>query len=507
MNEALYARKGFSVQFFVLVILTIFLAFYNLAGYPAFTALDEGFRLYFIRDVVQHRRWAILTQEGFQAYWRDSTGPVVLLPIMALFQLFGPSLLLARSVMAVLLLISAGAVYLYTNYWYSHRVALLATLLFLIGGPEWLNSVTMGRWVYGEVPALGFFLLGCWQWSQALAGRRGALALASGAFALAVLAKDLIAPMIIMALLVLYGASAVRAVDRLSFRYILWPSLACLVACIAWSWFQSYASSVSAMVVGSHNDIVQLSLSRIVVLSLHSCMQNLKFLRDNDVLLLLLCVVYMAFLRQPSDKPGRLIVPVFVLVWTFWYVFFSIGWPRYAYPIWALSSMLLAVALADLWKWIKRLMEAQYFIHQAASIMFITLLFGFIIMWPLQNTIRRLFEPADDAARIMALYIDTYIPPNDRIVSGQWEVHFYGKHLFVPIPDEYYNAKIAAQTHRSFQVSHFRTMHDLNAMYILDGSENRATEMVSPVELMRNYDIVFAAGEYCLYRLRPQRAP
>lgn len=507
MNDALYTRKWFSIQFFVLVILMIFLAFYNLAGYPAFTALDEGFRLYFIRDVVQHGRWAILTQEGFQAYWRDSTGPVVLLPIMVLFQLFGPSLLLARSVMAVLLLISAGAVYLYTDYWYGHRVALLAMLLFLIGGPEWLTSVVMGRWVYGEVPALGFFLLGCWQWSQALAGRRGALALASGAFALAVLAKDLIAPMIIMALLVLYGASAVRAVDRLAFRYILWPSLACLIAFIAWSLFQAYASSVHAVISGRQSDLAQLSLSRIVVLSLHNCVQNLKFIRDNDVLFLLPVVVYVAFLRQCNDKPGRLIVPMFVLVWTFWYVFFSIGWPRYAYPIWALSSMLLAVALSDLWKWVKRLMAAQHFIHQAASIMFIALLFGFMIMWPLQNTIRRLFEPADDAARIMALYIDTYIPPNDRIVSGQWEVHFYGKHLFVPIPDEYYDAKIAAQSRRSFQLSHFRDMRDLNAMYILDGSENRATEMVPPAELMRNYDIVFATGEYCLYRLRSQRAP
>ncbi|WP_066782706.1 ArnT family glycosyltransferase [Chloroflexus islandicus] len=507
MNDALCTRRRLSIPLLVLCILVLFLAFHNLAGYPAFTALDEGIRLYFIRNVVQHGRWAILTQEGFQAYWRDSTGPVVLLPIMALFQVFGPSLLLARSLMAALLILSAGAAYLYTTYWYGHRVALLATLLFLIGGPEWLNSVTMGRWVYGEVPALGLFLLGCWQWSQALAGRREALALASGAFALAVLAKDLIAPMIIIALLVLYGASVVRAVDRLSFRDVLWPSLACLMAFIAWSLFQAYASSVHAAISGQQSDLAQLSLSRIVVLSLHNCVQNIKFLRDNDVLLLLPVVVYVAFLRQQSDKPGRLIVPVFVLVWSFWYVFFSIGWPRYAYPIWALSSMLLAVALADLWKWIQRWMATQHFVHQAASIMFIALLFGFMIMWPFQNTIRRLFEPADDTARIMALYIDTYIPPNDRIVSGQWEVHFYGKHLFVPIPDEYYNAKIAAQTRRSFQVSNFRTMHDLNAMYILDGSENRVTEMVSPAELMRDYDIVFATGEYCLYRVRSQRGP
>lgn len=64
------------------------LACYNLAGYPAFTALNEGFRLYFIRDVIQHGRWAVLTQEGFHEYWRDSTGPVILLPIMALFHVY-----------------------------------------------------------------------------------------------------------------------------------------------------------------------------------------------------------------------------------------------------------------------------------------------------------------------------------------------------------------------------------------------------------------------------------
>ena len=115
-----------------------------------------------------------------------------------------------------------------------------------------------------------------------------------------------------------------------------------------------------------------------------------------------------------------------------------------------------------------------------------------VVLWPAQNTIRRLTEQLNNDAPNMAAYIDANIPHHTRIVSGQWEVSFYSSRTYIPIPDEYYEAKIAEQSRRSFTITHFTSMNDLNAEYILDGSENRIVEMVPVHVLQRDYKPVFS---------------
>lgn len=104
-------RRFINSQKMVVLLLLLgsgFLAVYNLDGYPDFMALDEGFRLYFARNVTEYGKWAILTQDGYQEYWRDSTGLLVLGSVIAAFKLFGPSLWLARLLVSVFLI--AGVV-------------------------------------------------------------------------------------------------------------------------------------------------------------------------------------------------------------------------------------------------------------------------------------------------------------------------------------------------------------------------------------------------------------
>lgn len=224
------------------LLIGVLLVGYNIEGYPAFTALDEGLRLYFAKQAAEHGMWALVTQDGYRAYWRDSTGLLILGPIILAFKLFGPSLALARWVIGIFLILGIFIVYRAINEWYGKLTAILAVTLFLFFGPPWLNSVTMGRWVYGELPALVLFIAGCWQWARAVEQHSQRLPEASLIFALAVLAKDLFAPLIITTMLAVYGYARWSG-DVIRIRHIGLPIVSCLIALGGWSLWQ-YAVSL-----------------------------------------------------------------------------------------------------------------------------------------------------------------------------------------------------------------------------------------------------------------------
>ncbi|ABY36945.1 MAG: hypothetical protein KatS3mg054_1175 [Chloroflexus sp.] len=487
---------------FLLLLGSGFLAVYNLDGYPDFMALDEGFRLYFARNVTEHGKWAILTQDGYQEYWRDSTGLLVLGSVIAAFKLFGPSLWLARLLVSVFLIAGVVTVYLVVHNWYGQQAAILAVALFLFFGPPWLNSVTMGRCVYGEVPALVLFITGCWLWSRAVIQPSRFLPAASLTFALAVLAKDLFAPVIIAAIVItsVYQRWRGVIVPRLC---VILPMVACLVAFTGWSLFQYIMSLLSGF--GHQHNLVHLSLSRVMIVSPLLWFQNAKFLYDNGVLFVIPSVLYVLFIRKTNIDSGFLVLSFFLVVWSIWYIGFSIGWPRYAYPIWAVGGIMLAILLDDIRVMMHRYIteEPKRLLAQLAYPIFIGLSCVIIVLWPAQNTVRRLFAEANDDAQMMAMYIDRYIPADARIVSGQWDIWFYSSRTYIPIPAEYYESKIAKQVGKHVAISHFTDMNDLRAEYIIDGHENQVVEMVPFSSLQDDYELVYQNASYRLYRLKP----
>lgn len=495
-------KRYFYAHIFIellLLLLGVLLVGYNIEGYPAFTALDEGFHLYFAKQVAEHGTWALATQDGYRAYWRDSTGLLILGPIILVFKLFGPSLGLARWVIGIFLVLGIFIIYRAINEWYGMLVAILAVALFLFFGPPWLNSVTMGRWVYGELPALVLFIAGCWQWGHAVEQRSQRLSGASLIFALAVLAKDLFAPLIMTTMI------AVFIYDRwhggvIRVRHIGLPVIMCLIALGGWSLWQ-YTVSLPYESGHQHN-IFHLSLSRIVVLSPDISVNNVKFLYDSGVLIAIPAALYVAFLRQHEPKLAHLMLPFSLFIWSVWYTIFSIGWPRYAYPIWAIGGVLLSVVLSDIAKQWYIMIDAKSVFQRIVYLMCVGMVLFIVVLWPAQNTVRRLAEQLNNDAPNMAPYIDDNIPHHTRIVSSQWEVSFYSSRTYIPIPDEYYEAKIAEQSKRFLPITHFTDMNDLNAAYFLDGSENRNVEMIPDHVLHRDYEPVFQNDSYCLYRLK-----
>src|SRR4051812_42311390 len=94
------------------LLMLIVLATFNLTTWPA-TWFDEGSHLMVPKSLVLFGVYADYDSSGFR-YFGPSTGvgPTVLLPIAAMFKVFGVGLLQARLVVAVYLVLAVITVYL-----------------------------------------------------------------------------------------------------------------------------------------------------------------------------------------------------------------------------------------------------------------------------------------------------------------------------------------------------------------------------------------------------------
>jgi 4-amino-4-deoxy-L-arabinose transferase-like glycosyltransferase len=272
----------------LLVLFTIFLSLYNLNGYPALISMDEGFRLQFAKNLVLYGKYAILTSEGFGSFAGSSgtgavaTGVTVMLPIALAFEVLGVTLWAARLVMALYLIGSVVTLYLCVRSLYNARVALLASLLFLFAGPPWLNTVAMGRWVYGEVPALAFLFLDCSIWFGSLQEddfRR--LIVASICFGLATLTKDLLSFALVGSLASVYAVDWVRS-KRLKLRQVVVPILFSVASIVGW---RVLVDSQSGGMDMPASGFLSRASIRLFAFTPHLWYDSLKFLAEHGFIL------------------------------------------------------------------------------------------------------------------------------------------------------------------------------------------------------------------------------
>jgi len=508
--------KWFNTQricFGLLILFTAFLALYNLDGCPAFISMDEGYRLQFAKNLVLYDKYAILTHEGFGPFAGSggtgavATGVTVILPITLAFEVLGVTLWAARLVMALYLIASVVTLYLCARSLYDARVALLASLLFLFAGPPWLNTVAMGRWVYGEVPALAFLFLGCSIWFASLQEddfRR--LIAASICFGLATLTKDLLSFALVGSLASVYVVDRVHS-KRLKLRQVVVPILFSIASIIGW---RALADSQSTGVDIPAGGFLARASIRLLAFAPHLSYDSLKFLVEYGFILwaipALAHTVLVALNRKDSlDSSRQLLLPFFVTIWMLWYVIASIGWHRYAYPGWAVSSILVAKFLCDLarefkveWPIVFTPTQWRKFLPKLHNLP-VLLLILIMLLWPAQNTVRRIVEGDNQTPEEFAHYIETNLPPDVLIASAEWEIDFltnraylhptglgdaYIKHLFLGHPLE-----------ESYDIAAYEPD------YIIDGPYNKGVGFISPEFVESRGKLIVSIGEYDLYQV------
>jgi 4-amino-4-deoxy-L-arabinose transferase-like glycosyltransferase len=501
-------------RFILLILFTVFLALYNLDGYPVFSSLDEGFRLQLPKNLVLYGRWAVLTNDGFIPFWRDSTGPTILLPITLVFKVLGVSLWAARLIMALYLIGSVVTLYLCVRSLYNARVALLASLWFLFMGPQWLNTVAMGRWVYGEVPALVFLFLGCSIWFASLEddnSRR--LIAASICFGLATLTKDLLFFALVGSLLAVYMIDRVHF-KMLKLRQVVVPSLFSIASIIGWSVFQWYMSSVQSfgMVDMPGDGLLAAARIRLLAFAPHLWYDSLKFLVEHGFILWAIPALAHTFLvalnrKDSLDTSRQLLFPFFVTIWMLWYVIASIGWHRYAYPGWAVSSILVAKFLCDLavefkieWPMVFAPSQWSKFLPKLRNIS-VSLLILILVLWPAQNTVRRIVKGDNQTADEFAHYIETNLPPDVLIASAEWEIDFLTDRTYLHHPGSFAKAHI-----KHYQLGYplegeLYNVAAYDPDYVINGPYNKDTGFISSEFLGSRGKLVVSIGEYDLYQV------
>ena len=444
------------ICFVVLVLFTAFLAMYNLDGYPMLRSMDEGYRLLFAKNLVLYGKYAVQTSQGFGSFAGSgasgavATGATVMLPIALAFRVLGVNLWAARLVMALYLIGCVVTLYLCVRGLYSAGVALLASLLFLFAGPPWLNTVALGRQVYGEVPALAFLFLGCSIWFAALEDDKlGRLIAASTCFGLATLTKDLLSFALLGSMVGVYIVDRLYA-KKLRLCQVAIPILFSVATIVGWRLLVDSQSSGVGVPAGG---FLGRSSIRLFAFAPHLWYDSFKFLAEQGFVLWAVPALVHALLNALSykgslDTSRQLFVLFFVIIWMLWYVIASIGWQRYAYPGWAVSSILVAKFLYDLVGDFKVEWSAGFALFGWSQLLPklrtlpVLLLALIMIVWPAQNTVRRIVKSDNHDAEAFAHYIKTSISTDALVASVEWDIDFLTDRTYLHIPQQFVEAHI-----------------------------------------------------------------
>ena len=293
-------------------------------------------------------------------------GPPVVLPVAAVFWLFGTELLYARLLVVGFALLTVGLYWHVARRLFDKETALVASLCLLAGTRDPFSSfVYMSRQVLGEVPALGWLLLGL---ALTLRGQdrltRGSSPVAA-TVAAGLAWGALMTTKTQMALLLPVTAALVCLADVFYYRQGVWRSLALSVtvglACVG-IWVLVQVATIGPDQFALNAEVAREGL---VIQTVGFRLAHLRnaagvIWRTGFLFWGLPGVAWGLWLGLARNEQGfrRLLglsVPLLTLIW---FAASSIGWSRYAFlpfallPIWTSHALLslLRGCLAPRWR-------------------------------------------------------------------------------------------------------------------------------------------------------------
>jgi 4-amino-4-deoxy-L-arabinose transferase-like glycosyltransferase len=491
------------------VVLALFLALYNLPDYPL-TWFDEGSHLHVPKTLVRFGVYADYSSEGFRHYGPTlGIGPTVVLPIAAVFRLFGIGLLQARLVMALYLLATVYAFYRLARTLSGRRFAWVATGLLVTS--RGVALVLYGRQALGEVPGLFFLVagLGLWftKWERSSWWRLGLVGLCLG---LAVVTEYqyllFLAPTLALAWLVnlVYYRIAPQ-------RVFVLPGL---IAAGCFALWQIYMILYLGPATATENlaNLRQFTAGAALTFSPYLMEESLKVLMSfpNYLGSLLPVLIYGFLLALPRRREGQQwgIVVVLVAVNLGWYVVASIGWWRYAFLGLAMASLFVArffhdltdgfrlssAALQEDWR------RARVTLRNRALRWVMIAWLAAMLVVPLGETVWEILSPGFNAPEAMAAYLNEHIPLDALIETWEPEMGFLTDHNY-HFPPAMLLLDAVQQTHLGgppvTQTYHFvQTEHP---DYVLVGDFARSVGTYPPDLLAMSYELVATVGNYELY--------
>ncbi|MCC7369111.1 MAG: glycosyltransferase family 39 protein [Chloroflexi bacterium] len=482
------------------------LSLFNLERYPV-TWFDEGSHLHVPKTLVVDGVYADRSAEGYRFFGPTTgVGPTVLLPIAGVFKLAGIGLVQARLVMVAYLLLALAAFGALARYLYGWRIAALALAL-LVSMPG-INLLYLGRQVLGEVPALAFLSLALLTWSRSVeAGARElrCLLLACVAFGLTALTKNQFALILVPTLLLLW------AVDRLYYRALSWRQTVLPLAAVFGGAGLCQLTPLLPL-LGTDELGRTLALARdasagaIFVFVPQRIFSSLKFLfsAENAGFWVLPSLLYgLAFVRRDTSRvlPHAFLM-LFAVCGLTWFAFGSIGWPRYAFPALALTTLLSARLIADVLRPLfDRVGNLRTRLRAIAVLAVVVIPIGM----GLAETARSVVTARDDSPQRMAAFLNETVPQETIVETWEPEMGFLSDHAFHYPPSGWLDRAVRAKWLGGSAQQEYDPMQVSSPEYLLVGRFGKYTDAYRAFIHHTRPELIRSIGDYDLYRLHGAR--
>ncbi len=487
-------------------LLVFFFVFFNLTRYPA-PWFDEGSHLHVPKTLIQHGVYADISSDGFRYYGPTiGVGPTVMLPIAAVFKLFGVGLLQARLVMALYLLAAIYTFYRLVDHLSGKWVALIALALLL--SSRSVLFLEYGRQLLGEVPGFFFLTLALYLWlSKWNENDSKRLALIGLLFGLAMITKYQYLLFLAPTLILSWGLD-VFYYKTSTHRNFLIPGIIAAGSFGIWQVITlQYLGPATAM---ENLALLQASAEGAAFnFNLTQLSANLGQLSSRSVYLevLLPALIYGFFVSVPRTRDGQKSSVLFLLIALnlVWFIVASIGWIRYAFLGLTLSSIFIARFFHTLtdgfnFDWSAGYFRSLFEVKNAARFA-LTLWLAAIIMIPLAKNVVEIALPGPNNAKLMADYLNANIPTSAVIETWDPEMGFLTDHKFhypqnallaVAVDQVYYGGE-PVQDHYDF-------VQTEKPEYVLIGEFSKWTEIYPAEFVQANYQLMQSFGDYDLYQ-------
>ncbi len=420
-----------SALFMLPLFIALFPLMLRLADYPA-PWFDEGYKMNAALTVVQYSVYGSSSVDGLIPFDPGISGGPVDIGLTALgLRLFGIGVVQARLASLVFTVMAVLGLFSVMSFIYSRRVALIS-LLFMIAFPIINNDVgflLMGRQVLSEIATLAFISVGLSAWFQGWVTRRVIWGVLAGILiGVGILSKTQVAIALIPALGLV---GLFRCVHDRRLRFVwLAPAIIAVGVFLLWS---VIGQILTPPQIRLQNQVMLLDAirSNLITPLLGSGLTRASWLIVMLMTLpcLLLFLRWMRLRNRPISNRqwGEMTLAAFLVFSLLWFIFLSIGWPRYAFIPLIIALLLLPRFFLEA---INYLARCRFHHWQYSWIVVPLLLLGLGV-----NLKPILTHPAENNAQVMADYIAQQVPTSAVIETWEWEMdillpeaHFHHPH-------------------------------------------------------------------------------
>jgi hypothetical protein len=502
-------KRILTLAFFVFI---LFLIFYNLTDFPT-PWYDEGSHLHVPKTLIQYGQYADRSSEGFRYYGPTvGVGPTVMLPIAAVFKLFGIGLLQARLVMVLYLLATIVVFFQYAKMMGGRATAWVATGLLVTS--QGIAFLEYGRQVLGEVPGMLFILLAFWIWFArlekpgfwrlALVGLLAGLAMVTKNQYLIVLMPTFVAGWFLN---LIYYRSA-------KWWYFVIPAATAAGVYGIWQ---------GMLVVGLGPSNAAENFANLRIATSGAALVFSPVLMKRSIGELFSLKVYLGWLVPillyglslclPRNKEGMKwgILMSFIGVNLTWYVVASVSWLRYAFPALVMVCLFAGRFFDDVtdhfnveWRVFLDAMRGKPVeLKTQAFRAMATIWLAVMLLIPLAQNLKNILLPPFNSPKAMASYMDAKIPKDALIETWEPEIGFLTDHNYHYPPQILLDTAVGYIWRGGPPPSQAYNFIDQGfPEYVLVGKFSTWVQLY-PVEILQKYyEPIQQIGTYTLYQLK-----